>query len=95
MLNYKKLKTNRRRFLALTGLTPKEFRLLLPVFERAYKQQYLSDKTLVGKARKRKAGGGRRGPLDSPAQKLLFVLVYLKAYPLQELLVLQRYFSWA
>jgi hypothetical protein len=86
MLHYEKLKTNRRRFLALTGLTPKEFKLLLPAFERAYEQQYPADKTRVGKARKRKAGGGRTGSLDSPAQKLLFVLVYLKTYPVQELL---------
>jgi len=86
MLHYEKLKTNRRRFLALTGLTPKEFKLLLPVFEQAYEQHYPADKTRVGKTRKRKAGGGRTGSLDSAAQKLLFALVYLKTYPLQELL---------
>jgi hypothetical protein len=86
MLHYKKLKKNRRRFLALTGLTPKEFKELLPVFERAYAKQYPTDTILTGKARKRKAGGGRKGLIDSSQQKLLFVLVYLKAYPLQELL---------
>ena len=31
-------------------------------------------------------GGGRKGVLDSPEQKLLFLLVYLKTYPLQVLM---------
>ncbi|WP_157886742.1 helix-turn-helix domain-containing protein [Hymenobacter sp. PAMC 26628] len=31
--------------------------------------------------RKRKTGGGRKGVLSSPQQKLLFVLYYLKKYP--------------
>jgi Helix-turn-helix of DDE superfamily endonuclease/DDE superfamily endonuclease len=34
-------------------------------------------------ARRRKHGAGRKGSLDSPEQKLLFVLVHLKTYPLQ------------
>ena len=31
--------------------------------------------------RQRRAGGGRKGVLASPKQKLLFILYYLKAYP--------------
>ena len=34
----------------------------------------------------RKRGGGRNSSLESPEQKLLFALVYLKTYPLQALL---------
>lgn len=30
---------------------------------------------------KRQAGGGRKGGLASPQQKLLFILYYLKTYP--------------
>ncbi len=82
MLTYAKLKHNRRKFLALTGLTPKEFELLLPAFQRAYARRFPSDQT----ARQRKRGGGRKASLNSPEQKLLFALVYLKTYPLQELL---------
>jgi hypothetical protein len=83
VLTYAKIKSNRRKFLALTGLTPKEFQMLLPAFERAYARRYPSTKTRAGTARKRKAGGGRKSVLDAPEQKLLFALVYLKAYPLQ------------
>jgi hypothetical protein len=36
--------------------------------------------------RQRHVGGGRKGQLPSPEQKLLFILVYQKAYPLQSLL---------
>lgn len=86
MLTYAKLKRNRRKFLALTGLTPKEFQLLLPAFQRAYARRFPSDHTLRGTVRQRKRGGGRKTSLDSPEQKLLFALVYLKTYPLQALL---------
>lgn len=86
MLTYHKIKGNRRKFLALAGVTPKEFKLLLPAFERAYARRYPPTKTQAGATRQRTAGGGRKSGLDSPAQKLLFALVYLKTYPLQALL---------
>lgn len=35
--------------------------------------------------RQRAVGGGRKGQLPRPEQKLLFILVYQKAYPLQTL----------
>jgi hypothetical protein len=37
-------------------------------------------------SRQRKFGGGRRGRLCSPEQRLLFVLVYLRHYPTQEIM---------
>ncbi len=83
MLEYKTLKRDRRKFLALTGLTLKEFKALLPSFTQAYQLKYAGSKTLAGKKRKRQVGGGRHGLLDLAEQKLLFMLVYLKAYPLQ------------
>lgn len=83
MIEYAKLKRDRRKFLALTGLTFKEFQALLPAFEKAYRQRYAHDKTLAGRKRKRKIGGGRRGALDTSEQKLLLILVYQKTYPLQ------------
>lgn len=86
MLTYTKIKLNRRKFLAFTGLTPKEFKLVLPAFARAYQRRYPTTKTLAGTRRQRRAGGGRQSTLDTPEQKLLFALVYLKAYPLQVLL---------
>ena len=83
MLEYATLKRERRKFLALTGLTPIEFKALLPSFIEGYRRTYAGPKTLAGKKRKRQVGGGRRGLLGAAEQKLLFILVYLKAYPLQ------------
>ena len=86
MLTYTKLKRNRRKCVALTGLTPKEFGAVLPAFVRAYEEQYPRDKTMPGKPRKRQTGGGRKGVLQETEQKLLFILVQQKTYPLQTLL---------
>jgi hypothetical protein len=86
MLTYTKLKRNRRKCVAMTGLTPKEFDLLLPAFGRAYTEQYPAEKTMVGQPRQRLVGGGRKGGLAESEQKLLFILVYQKTYPLQTVL---------
>ncbi len=45
MLEYTKLKQNRRRFLSLTGLTQKEFQALLPPFGESYQRRYQDSKT--------------------------------------------------
>jgi hypothetical protein len=86
MVTYTEIRRDRRRFLALTGLTLPEFRLLLPAFARCYERLYLPDQTLGGRPRQRFAGGGRKGVLHAPEQKLLFLLIYLKTYPLQTVL---------
>jgi hypothetical protein len=86
MLNYTQLKRDRRKFLALTGLTPKEFQALLPAFEKAYGKRYTPERTLTGRKRQRQRGGGRCGTIKPIEQKLLFILVYQKTYPLQVVL---------
>ncbi len=86
MLRYEGLKTQPRKFLSLTSLTVGEFEDLLPAFERAYLKKYPASKTMAGTGRKRKAGAGRKGSLDSIDQKLLFALVYQKGYPLQSIM---------
>jgi hypothetical protein len=86
MLTYTKLKRNRRKCVALTGLTPKEFRALLPAFARAYAERYPAEKTMAGKPRKRQVGGGRKGVLQEAEQQLVFILVPQKTSPLQTLL---------
>jgi DDE superfamily endonuclease len=83
MLEYIQLKRNRRKFLALTGLTLREFKALLPPFVAAYQHMYEGDQTLAGQKRQRLVGGGRTGSLDTAEQKLLLILVYQKTYPLQ------------
>jgi Helix-turn-helix of DDE superfamily endonuclease/DDE superfamily endonuclease len=86
MMTYTELQGDPQKFLALTGLTLPEFQQLLAAFARSYERLYLPDRTLAGNPRQRFAGGGRRGVLYSSEQKLLFLLVYLKTYPLQALL---------
>lgn len=83
MLKYDILKRDRRKLLALTGLTVKEFKALLPAFTEADHSQWSGEKTLAGHKRQRSLGGGRTGQLDTAEQKLLFILVYQKTYPLQ------------
>lgn len=82
-MTYSKFKRNRRKCLALIGLTPKEFRVLVPVFARVDGERYPADKTMTGK---RKAGGRRKSGWGDPEQQLLFILVHQKTYPLQVLL---------
>lgn len=83
MLTYQELQGDRRKFLALTGLTGREFQQLLAAFPSAYRRVYRPDRTAAGRPRRRHAGGGRKGQLQRPEDKLLFLLVYLKTYPLQ------------
>jgi hypothetical protein len=83
MTPYPKLTMDRRKLLALTGLTPGEFQLLLAVFEQCYERLYPLDLTMTGQPRLRFPGAGRPGSLPRPEQKLLFILVYIKTYPLQ------------
>src|SRR6478609_6755926 len=83
MLTYTELRDNPRRCLALTGLSPAEFDLLWAPFAKACQSLYPLDQTAAGRPRQRFSGAGRAGALSTPAQKLLFLLVYLKTYPLQ------------
>src|SRR3954462_14852358 len=82
-VTYERLQADRRQFLALTGLTPPEFQLLLSAFPRAYQRLYPASQTTEGQPRQRAAGGGCKGLLRRPEDKLLLILVYLKTYPLQ------------
>jgi Helix-turn-helix of DDE superfamily endonuclease/DDE superfamily endonuclease len=86
MMTYNTLSTQTQSFLAMTGLTPAEFQDLLPAFEAAYERAHPADQTADGRTRQRWPGAGRRSVLDRAEDKLLFVLVYLKTYPIQALL---------
>ena len=86
MLTYKELKKNARKFVSLTSLTPEEFEYVLPAFGQVYQQVFPATKTKTGQNRERKFGGGRKGALASIEQKLLFVLVYQKSYPVQSIM---------
>jgi hypothetical protein len=69
---------------ARTGLTEQEFTALLPHFERAL-AAYLQDRTIDGQPRtSRRYSSYDNSPLPTMADKLLFILTYLKQNPIQE-----------
>ena len=82
MLTYTSLKERPKEFLAATSLSLEEFGLLLPYFDAAYHAP-LSEKTATGTPRQRRPGAGVKGRLAAIENKLLFILVYQKTYPLQ------------
>ena len=59
MLDYRWVKRDRWKFLALTGLTLKEFKALLPAFVDAYRGQYPPEKTVAGRKRQRQRATGK------------------------------------
>src|ERR671923_1394738 len=69
---------------AMTGFTEAEFTALLPHFERAL-AAYLQDRTIAGQPRtSRRYSAYDNCPLPTIADKLLFILTYLKQHPIQE-----------
>ncbi len=89
MLRYKNLKRKPKDLLAATGLTADEFEALLVVFAETYAAHTPEDQTVEGKPRQRRRGGGGKATLTTMDDKLLFILVYEKTYPLQTMLGLQ------
>lgn len=69
---------------AITGLSRKEFDQFLVSFTRAYQQSEAARR--AEQQRRREPGGGRRGALPTPADKLLFILFYVRHYPVQRVL---------
>ena len=89
MLTYAQLKDKPKEFLAATGLRFDEFERLLPAFAAQYDSLYPADKTMEGQPRQRQRGGGVKGVLAKLEDKLLFILIYQKTYPLQTMQGLQ------
>jgi len=71
-----RLSSDRRLCKAIIGMTPEEFRALIPTFSLAW-QEHLSHKP----DRIRKVGGGKKGKLPTIEAKLFFILLYMKIYP--------------
>lgn len=65
-----------RQVKAVIGMSPKQFFIMLPVFE-----QFLNAKKEENKKDKIKPDNGKEGQLKTPSDKLLFILCYLKCYP--------------
>lgn len=82
-LRFAELQTRPTEVLDLTSLTVDEFRQLVPPFEAAF-QAHMANWCLDGKPRTaRRYTTYQNCPLPTPEDRLLFILVYLKTYPLQ------------
>lgn len=82
MLTYETLKKKPKDLVALTGLARREFEELLPTFASALKAAEAQARPKRKKCQ-RASGAGRKPGLPTIEDKLLFVLVYTKTYPLQ------------
>ena len=83
-LRFADLETRSTEVLDLTSLTLDEFRPLVPPFETAY-QAHMVAWRLDGQPRTaRRYTTYQNCPLPTPEDRLLFILVYLKTYPLQQ-----------
>lgn len=83
MIAYATLHKSPRKFVSMTSLTVDEFNALLPMFAEEYAAIDSLTHTRVGRPRQRKVGGGNKPRLACVEDKLLFILVYQKTYPLQ------------
>ena len=84
MLRYHEISNDERRVLSLTSLTPKEFADLVPLFTTSF-YEYLDEQTVEGYERiGRRYVPYRNSTLPTMEDKLLFILVYLKQAPTQE-----------
>jgi len=84
-LSYENLKNNPKTLLAFTGFDMREFQILLKAFTIAW-EKYVQQHRLPLEIRQRGYGGGRKSQLSTNEDKLLFILVYFKTYPLQEVI---------
>jgi DDE superfamily endonuclease/Helix-turn-helix of DDE superfamily endonuclease len=74
-----------RRMRALTSLDGAAFVKLEKRFARVLAEE-LAARTRAGQPRQRAAGAGPKGVLPSVRAKLFFILFYLKAYPVQDVM---------
>ena len=82
-LRFTDLQTRPTEVLDLTSITLDEFRQLVPSFEAAF-QAHMAQWRLDGQPRTaRRYTTYQNCPLPTPEDRLLFILVYLKTYPLQ------------
>jgi hypothetical protein len=83
-LKLDKIKKNPAQFLSLTGFSSNEFDEFVKEFRIEW-EQFSNHYTLEGKPRQRIALPRKTNVLPGVQDKLLFILVYLKTFPLQEL----------
>lgn len=80
MITHTALKNRPAVFTRLTGHTPKEFDYIFDKFKSAYEEKLRSKQ--FNPQRKRAYGAGRPAHLKTLEDKLVFILVYVRVYPL-------------
>ena len=89
VFSYHQVQEHPKLLLAMTGLTHAEFHQLLTHFQGAF-EQYVQQHYVDRDNRQRQYGGGRaESTLVNIEDKLLFILYYVKVYPLQEILAFE------
>lgn len=76
-MDFSRARKNDRIFRSITGMTVSEFDILLLVFEKILLEESYTRKP----NRLRALGWGRTGHIGIPAEKLFFILFFLKVYP--------------
>jgi hypothetical protein len=79
MFSYETAKQDEKTFLSLTSLTVREFSELCAVFGKHWNE-------FTKQSEKNPSKGGRPHALKTMEDRLLFILFYLKTYPLQEVI---------
>jgi len=85
-MNLEKLWANPRLLRAATSLDASEFEQRVFRFEREWLKAQRRSLTQRGTERVRALGAGQKGRLEGIRAKLLFILMYFKLYPLQEVM---------
>lgn len=85
MIRYAELARKPSLFQSFTGLRHEAFQELLVGFEDAYGDDLTIREQEKEKSRQRQRGGGRRSQIPEIEDKLVFILVYFRFYPVQVL----------
>jgi len=89
VFSYHQVQEHPKLLLAMTGLNRTEFLQLLSHFQYAW-EQYVQQHDVDRDDRQRHYGAGRsEATLVTLEDKLLFILYYVKVYPLQEILAFE------
>jgi Helix-turn-helix of DDE superfamily endonuclease len=89
VFSYQQVQEHPKLLLAMTSLTPAEFQQLLVQFQYAW-DQYVQQHYVDRDDRQRQYGAGKsEATLVTVEDKLLFILYYVKVYPLQEILAFE------
>lgn len=83
MTPYTRCRNTPQDFRRMTSLNPDEFDLLLPLFEAAYAELLIEEEANRERPRRNAKGQGGKPTLATAADRLYFMLVYYRTYPLQ------------